>query len=211
MTDVKICGLSDPQGIDDAIMAGARFIGLVFVPDSPRFVSMETAALLARRVPAGVRTVGLFVNPGDAILEHAVSSVPLDMIQLHGDETPGRVAEVKSRTALSVMKAMRVADEDDLIAAPGFEAAADWLLFDKKSDETYGGTGESFDWSLLKDRTFKKPWMLAGGLNAANVADALRVLSPDAVDVSSGVELARGIKDSGKITAFIQSVQESTN
>ena len=208
MTAVKICGLSTPETLQAAIEAGVRYVGFVFVEKSPRHVSFDTAWNLARAVPTGVRSVGLFVDPDDETLERILTGVQLDMVQLHGNETPGRVAEIKSKYAMPVMKAIRVADESDLENVEGFEAAADWLLFDAKIDGLQGGTGHSFDWNLLKDRTFSKPWMLGGGLNADNVGEALSILAPDAVDVSSGVESAPGIKDPQKIVSFINAVSK---
>ena len=204
---VKICGLSTPETLKAAIDAGARYVGFVFYAPSPRNVSFDTAWNLARAVPTGVRSVGLFVDPSDEELEKILTGIQLDMIQLHGDETPGRVAEIKAKYAMPVMKAIRVASAADLEGLEGYEAAADWLLFDAKIDGEQGGTGHSFDWNILKDRAFTKPWMLGGGLNADNIGEALSILSPDAVDVSSGVEIARGVKEAGKIKAFIDAVK----
>lgn len=211
MTAVKICGLSEPETLKATISAGARFVGFVFYPPSPRFVDFDIAYELARQVPTGVRSVGLFVDPGDEELHRITSSIQLDMIQLHGNETPGRVAEVKTKTNMPVMKAIRVATQSDLKGIEGFEAAADWLLFDSRPPKADlpGGTGECFDWSILNGREFKKPWMLGGGLNADNIKEALSILSPTAVDVSSGVESSRGIKDASKIKSFIQRVKEA--
>ncbi len=208
MAGVKICGISDPENLQAAIKSGARYVGFVFYPASPRNVSFDIAWNLARAVPTGVRSVGLFVNPTDDELEHVLTGIQLDMVQLHGDESPGRIAEIKGRYAMPVMKAIRVANPEDLKGLDGFESAADWLLFDAKPEgaDLPGGTGHSFDWNILAGRTFKKPWMLGGGLDAENVGEALSILSPDAVDVSSGVEKSRGIKDPDKITAFIKAV-----
>lgn len=211
MTAVKICGLSEPQTLQTAISAGARFVGFVFYAPSPRYVEFDIAYELARQVPTGVRSVGLFVNPSNEEISHVTSTIQLDMIQLHGDESPGRVAEIKALTNMPVMKALRVASADDLEGLDGFEAAADWILFDSKPPKADlpGGTGESFDWNILSGREFKKPWMLGGGLNADNIKEALSILSPTAVDVSSGVESSRGVKDSEKIKSFIQCVKEA--
>lgn len=207
MKSVKICGLSEPETLSTTIDAGARYVGFVFYPPSPRNVSFDTAWNLARAVPTGVRSVGLFVDPTDEQLERIVTGIQLDMIQLHGEESPGRIAEIKARYSMPVMKAIRVREERDLEAVAGFESAADWLLFDAKSDKAPGGTGESFDWGLLKRKSFSKPWMLSGGLNADNVGEALAQLSPDALDISSGVESAPGIKDPARIKAFIDAVK----
>lgn len=211
MTHIKICGISDPDNLRVAIDAGARFVGFVFYPPSPRHVSFDTAWNLARAVPTGVRSVGLFVDPENDFLKEVTSGIQLDMVQLHGNETPGRIAEIKELTHVPIMKAVRVAEASDLDNVAGFEAAADWLLFDAKAknSDLPGGTGESFDWNLLKGRGFKKPWMLGGGLNVSNVREALSVLKPDAVDVSSGVEKSRGVKDPDKIKSFIHAVKNA--
>lgn len=209
MTKVKICGLSEPETLAAAVDAGARFVGFVFYPPSPRNVSFDIAWNLARAVPTGVRSVGLFVDPDDALLERVLTGIQLDMVQLHGDETPQRIAEIKARYAMPVMKAIRVGSSDDLDGIAAYEDAADWLLFDAKppNADLPGGTGERFDWNILAGRDFKKPWMLSGGLDADNVQDALSILKPDAVDISSGVESARGVKDAAKIKAFIEAVK----
>ena len=211
MTAVKICGLSDPQNLQTAIDAGTRFVGFVFYEPSPRNVSFDTAWNLARAVPTSLRSVGLFVDPDDELLERVLTRIQLDMVQLHGNETPGRVAEIKDKYKMEVMKAIRVREESDLEGIEGFEAAADWLLFDSKPEKATlpGGTGHSFDWSLLEGRTFSKPWMLGGGLSPENVGDAIKQLSPNAVDVSSGVESAPGQKDPAKIKAFIEAVKST--
>ena len=208
-TTVKICGLSDPENLAVAIETGARLVGFVFYEPSPRNVSFDIAWNLARAVPTSIRSVGLFVDPEDALLDQIVTGIQLDMIQLHGNETPGRINEIKEKYNMPVMKAIRVREESDLDNVAGFEAAADWLLFDSKHEKATlpGGTGHSFDWSLLEGRTFSKPWMLGGGLNPENVADAIKQLSPDAVDVSSGVESIPGQKDPAKIKAFIEAVK----
>lgn len=208
-TAIKICGLSTPVTLACAIESGARYIGFVFYPPSPRHVEIDTAKELGLQIPTGVRAVGLFVNPTDEQLENTLGKVGLDMIQLHGDETPARVTEIKDKTKMPVMKAIRVATESDLDNIEDFEAAADWLLFDAKSPDKYGGTGHSFDWNILKGKTFSRPWMLGGGLNADNVGEALSILSPDAVDVSSGVESTKGVKDIEKIKAFINATKNA--
>lgn len=210
MTDVKICGIKDPENLNAAINAGARYIGFVFYPPSPRHVSFDVAWNLARAVPTGMRSVGLFVDPDHDELEHIVSGIQLDVIQLHGSESPGKVQTIRDKFKMPVMKAIRVAEEKDLDDVAGYEAVADWLLFDAKvPDDLPGGTGHSFDWAILKDRTFSKPWMLGGGLTPENVGDALSILSPDAVDVSSGVESSRGQKDPTKIKTFIETVKSA--
>lgn len=207
MTDVKICGITTPDAMTAAIEGGAGFVGLVFYPKSPRHLSLEVAAYLAAYVPVHVRKVGLFVDPTDEMLQQTLDAVRLDMLQLHGAESPGRVAEIKHRFGVPVMKALPVASAEDLQMVPGFEAAADWLLFDARGTPGMpGGNGLPFDWTLLKDFSSSRPWMLAGGLTPDNVAQALSVLEPDAVDVSSGVESASGVKDPAKIRAFLNVV-----
>ncbi len=211
MTDVKICGLSTPDTLQTAIEAGARFVGFVFYPRSPRNVSFDIAWNLARAVPTGVRSVGLFVDPEDALLERILTGIQLDMVQLHGEETPERVAQIKAQYSMPVMKAIRVSTAQDLEGVEAYEAVSDWLLFDAKPENATlpGGTGQSFDWNILKGRMFKKPWMLSGGLTADTVQKALRILKPDAVDVSSGVESVPGQKDPEKIKSFIKAVKSN--
>lgn len=208
MVAVKICGITEPDNLKIACEAGARFVGFVFFPPSPRYVAPEIAADLVRQIPSGVRAVGLFVDPTDQELLHITSTAALDMIQLHGDETPERVAQIAALTNLPILKAIRLRAPEDVNLAQEYEDVADWLLFDSKIDHDLpGGTGQRFDWEILKGKTFAKPWMLSGGLDADNIADALKILSPDAVDVSSGVESARGVKDPEKIKAFISAVK----
>ncbi len=208
MTAVKICGLKDTNNLRAAVEAGTDFVGFVFYSDSPRATDYHSAANLRQLTPAHVKAVGLFVNPTDAELEK-YAGLRLDMLQLHGSETPERVAEIRRKSNLPVMKAIAVADTGDLKTIPAFESVADWILLDAKVPGEHGGTGQSFDWALLKGRTFHKPWMLSGGLNPGNVAEALKIAQPTAVDVSSGVESARGVKDSAKIRAFIETVKKS--
>lgn len=204
MTAVKICGLRDPENLRVAAEAGARFAGFVFYPSSPRFVETEIARILAEKLPERLRGVGLFVDPSDEDITRILDAVPLDMIQLHGEESPARVAAIAALANLPVIKAIRLREPEDVAEAAKYEDVADWLLFDSRVDHDLpGGTGQRFDWEILKGRTFKKPWMLSGGLMPENVAEALKILRPDALDVSSGVEKARGIKDPEKIRAFI--------
>lgn len=209
MTDVKICGLSKPETLAAAINAGARYVGFVFYTPSPRNIAPDTAKELALAVPTGVRNVGLFVDPTDEQLEETLGIVPLDMLQLHGQESPARIAEIKAKFAMPVMKAINIREAADLNTVPAYEAVIDYLLFDSKPEKSTlpGGTGEKFDWTLLAGRTFSKPWMLSGGLTPENVADAIAQLSPTAVDVSSGVESTPGTKDAAKIKAFIEAAK----
>lgn len=205
---VKICGLTEPETLRAAIDGGARWIGLVFYPPSPRSVAPSLAAELARMVPTAVRTVGLFVDADDDFLDHVVSQVPFDLLQLHGKETPERVAAVKAAFNIPVMKAIKVGGPEDLERAKDYAAVCDRLLFDAKPPAKVaalpGGNGIAFDWTLLTGRTWSRPWMLSGGLNAGNLADAIRTTGAPAVDVSSGVEDRPGHKDPALIRAFLE-------
>ncbi len=205
---VKICGISEPETLRAAVEGGARWIGLVFYPPSPRYVAPPLAAELARMIPTAVRTVGLFVDPDDEFLEAVVSQVPFDMLQLHGKETPQRVAAVKAAFNIPVMKAIKIGGPEDLERAAEYAHACDRLLFDAKPPAKVaalpGGNGIAFDWTLLNGRSWPKPWMLSGGLNVGNVADAVRTTGAVAVDVSSGVEDRPGHKDPELIRAFLK-------
>jgi len=209
MTQVKICGITNGAALDAATKSGARFAGLVFHAKSPRNIAPEKAAPLVGSASASITTVGLFVDPDDDTLRRVLSLVPLGMVQLHGNETPARVAAVKILTGLPVMKAIRIGTRDDMAGIDAYAAIADWLLFDAKVDGAQGGTGCAFDWTILENFKTSKPWMLAGGLHADNVRAALAQLRPDAVDVSSGVESAPGVKDACKIAAFVESVRHA--
>lgn len=206
---IKICGIKTPDILAVAASAGARFAGFVFVPESPRYIHPEQARLLSRQLPTGLRSVGLFVDPSDEELAHVLEAVSLDFIQLHGNESPARIAAIKSRFHLPVIKAFALASPSDLQQINDYISVIDWILFDAKAPATSqiaGGNGVAFDWSILKDKKFAKPWMLSGGLTPDNVAEALSLLSPDAVDVSSGVESTRGVKDAQKIRDFCEAV-----
>lgn len=207
----KICGINDETAMRTAVEAGARYVGLVFYPPSPRALDPDTAAALAALVPAGVTRVGLFVDPDDALIDTVLAKVPLDLIQLHGDESPDRCVELRGRTGLPVMKVIKVANADDLEATRAYTGAVDWLMFDAKApkemtDALPGGNALAFDWTLLSAHDWPVPWMLAGGLNAENVADAVRASGAGIVDVSSGVEAAPGRKDPDRIRAFLEEV-----
>lgn len=208
MVKVKICGLSDAAAVAAAVAAGADYLGFVFYARSPRYVSAAQAALLARGVPARVGRVGLFVDAGDAEIAGPVRAGAIDHLQLHGQETPERVAEIRALFGLPVIKAVPIAAPEDMAVAAGFEAAADMLLFDAKppaSENTLpGGNGQVFDWELITGHVWRRPWMLSGGLNVRNLADAVRISGAGIVDVSSGVERAPGIKDAEKIRAFVE-------
>lgn len=204
---VKICGLSRPGDVEAAASAGAAYVGFVFFPKSPRNISVETARALALEVPAGVAKVALTVDATDADLDEIVENVPLDMLQLHGKESPERVREVRQRYGLPVMKAVGISGAEDLPAIDAYEAVADQLLIDAKPPrgaDLPGGNGLSFDWRLLAGRKYwTKPWMLAGGLTPDNVAEAVRLTGARQVDVSSGVEASRGVKDPSLIRDFV--------
>jgi phosphoribosylanthranilate isomerase len=207
---VKICGLRTVADVAAAASAGAAYAGFVFFPKSPRHLTVEAARLLAHAAPEGLCKVALVVDAGDAALDALVEAVPLDMLQLHGHESPERVAEVKARYGLPVMKAMGVADEGDLAGLLEMSLAADQLLIDAKPPkgaDLPGGNGLAFDWRLLVGRKWLRPWMLAGGLTAENVAQAVRLTGARQVDVSSGVESAPGVKDAGRIAAFVEAAQ----
>lgn len=204
---VKICGLSRPEDVTAAARAGAVYGGFVFFPKSPRAVSADVAQALAVDAPVGLAKVALVVDADDALIDEITTKVPLDMLQLHGKESPERVAELRARTGLPVMKAIGVSGEDDLPAIDVYSQVADQLLIDAKPPKDAvlpGGNGLSFDWRLLQGRKYwTKPWMLAGGLTPDNVAEAVRLTRARQVDVSSGVESAPGVKDAAKIDAFV--------
>ncbi|TGN62248.1 phosphoribosylanthranilate isomerase [Paracoccus liaowanqingii] len=205
MAEVKICGLREPAHVTAAVEAGARYLGFVFFPKSPRAVTGAEAAALSADLPVGVAKVGLFVDPSDALLTEVLDAVALDIVQLHGHETPERVAEVKALTGLPVMKAVGISGPDDLVLLTEYGVVADMLLVDAKPPkgaDLPGGNGLAFDWRLLVGRRWLRPWMLAGGLTPDNVAEAVRLTGAPAVDVSSGVESAAGVKDSTRIEAF---------
>jgi len=205
-TRVKICGLTEAAHVDAAAQAGATYVGLVFFPRSPRHLPLPQAAALALMVPMGIAKVALVVDADDAALDAIVQAVPLDMLQLHGHESPARVAEIRARFGLPVMKAVGIAEEADLAAIAGYAQVADQILIDAKPPKDAalpGGNGLAFDWRLIAGREWERPWMLAGGLTPANVAEAIRLTGARQVDVSSGVESAPGIKDPAAIAAFI--------
>lgn len=207
---VKICGLSTPETIDAAADAGAAYVGFVFFPKSPRYVDYAKARDLALHVPDGVAKVALVVNADDAALDLLTTEVPLDMLQLHGSETPKRVQEIKSRYGLPVMKAVGIADAADLPELARYEAVADQLLVDTKAPkgaDRPGGNAQTFDWDLIAGRDWARPWMLAGGLTQENVAQAIAQTGARQIDLSSGVESAPGVKDPALISAFIQAAQ----
>lgn len=202
---VKICGINAPEAVDAALRAGADFAGLMLHPRSPRHVAREQAAALAVLLRGRARIVTVLVDPDDEALTAAVTAVKPDFIQFHGNETPDRVAYVRARYGVEVIKVISVADAADLTAVPRYEAVADMLMFDTKAPagaSREGGLGTAFDWKILQGRSFTRPWLLAGGLNTDNVARAIRITGAPGVDVSSGVETAPGRKAPELIAAF---------
>lgn len=190
-----------------AVDAGAAYLGFVFFPRSPRAVTLDQAAALCRDVRPGVAKVALVVDPDDATLDALLAQVPVDILQLHGQEPPARVAEVRARYGLPVMKAVGVADANDLLTLESYFKVADQLLVDAKPPRDAvlpGGNGMSFDWRLIAGRRWPVPWMLAGGLTPANVAEAIAMTGAQQVDVSSGVETTSGVKSIELIQAFMQ-------
>lgn len=207
---VKICGLTDEEAVDAAIDAGADFVGVVFFDKSPRNVSIERANELLEFVPEEVQRVGLFVDPSNEFLDQVMNNLRLDLFQFHGTETPQRIDDVHMEYGMPVMKALGISSAADLDAAREYADVCDWLLFDAKApagSDRPGGNATAFDWSLLAGRKWPCPWMLAGGLHAGNVAEAVRLSGARAVDVSSGVENAPGVKDAEKIAAFIRAAK----
>ncbi|MBE0534016.1 MAG: phosphoribosylanthranilate isomerase [Rhodospirillales bacterium] len=205
--DVKICGLSTPEAVKAAAAGGARYIGFVFFPPSPRFVKPAVAAELGGYAPGSVIRVGLTVDADDAALAGIVADACVERLQLHGRETPERVAEVRRSFGLPVIKALPIAGADDVAAARAYEDVADMLLFDARPPagaDRPGGNALSFDWRLLADAKWRLPWMLAGGLTAANLAEAVHQSGAGTVDVSSGVEDQPGVKDILKIQEFLR-------
>ena len=207
---VKICGVTSQQLMRDVGNAGAQYAGLVFFEKSPRNLSLDKARSIALEAPTGLAKVALVVNPSDRFLDSLTTTVPLDMIQLHGSETPERVSEIKQKTGLPVMKAIGVAEKEDLKKLEDYATVADQLMVDAKPAKDAilpGGNGYAFDWRLLQGRRWTGPWMLAGGLNPENVAQAIAITGAQQIDVSSGVEICPGKKDKQKINAFVRAAQ----
>ena len=210
--ETKICGLSTPETLDAAVAGGARWVGFVTYPRSPRHISTDVLRALGVRVPKSVGRVGLFVDPDDALLDERLATGAIDMLQLHGSETPERVAALKARTGKAVMKVIKVAKPEDVergIAA--YASVADRLMFDTADGILPGGNAKAFDWTILSGRILDRmgplPWLLAGGLTPDNVAEAVRVTGAHTVDVSSGVESSRGVKSVELIRAFLDRVK----
>jgi len=207
---IKICGLTTPEALDVALESGADLVGFVFFPPSPRTLGWEAARTLGARVHGRAGKVALTVNASDETLAKIVESLEPDMLQLHGNETPERVAVVRSKFGLPVMKMVPIAERADLSPIRVYSHVADRLLFDARAPEGAtrpGGLGKAFDWNLLKGVNPGVPYMLSGGLDANNVAEALGITNAPGVDVSSGVERSAGVKDPDKIRAFIRAAR----
>lgn len=211
---MKICGLGERPALEAALAGGARFVGFVFYPPSPRSVSHDVAGTLASLVPPTTERVGVFVDPRDDDLMATLKRVPLELIQLHGSESVARIEAVRALTGKRVIKAVKVASAADVAAAAPFTAVADWLLYDAKAPPGQGlglpgGNALAFDWTLLAGRASKgrEGWLLSGGLTVDNVRDAIKVAGAPAVDVSSGVERAPGRKDPALVRAFLAAAQ----
>jgi len=209
---IKICGLKTPAALDAALEAGADLVGFVFFPPSPRHVGFEAARTLAERVKNRARKVAVSVDATDELLKSAIAALKPDLLQLHGREPPERVAVIRSRFGLPVMKALPISERADLSSVHLQANVADLLMFDARAPREAtrpGGLGMSFDWRLLENLALRVPFVLSGGLDAGNVAEAIRITQPDGVDVSSGVEQAPGEKDVDKIRAFIRAAREA--
>lgn len=204
--EVKICGVNTPEALRWAAEAGADFVGLVFFPASPRAVTPAQSGAISGSLVGGPKRVGLFVDPEDALLEAALAATALDFLQLHGEESPARVAEIRARFGVPVMKALGIATEADLVQIAAYAEVADRLLLDAKPPPDAvlpGGNAAPFEWRLARLARINRPWLLAGGLTPANVAEAIAASGAPGVDVSSGVERSRGVKDPGLIRAFV--------
>ena len=209
---IKICGLKTPETLEAAIAAGADWVGFVFFAKSPRHVSLDEAKALGQIVGSRAKKVALSVDADDAALADIEKALTPDFHQLHGHESPERVAAIRAKIGRPVIKAIGIADAADLEAARTYETAADWLLLDAKppkNAELPGGNGLPFDWHLLSGLDLQKPFMVSGGLDPSNVGEAIAISHPAGVDVSSGVEAAPGIKDPAKIRAFIEAARRA--
>lgn len=206
---IKICGINTPEALDAAIRARADHAGFVFFAKSPRHVTTAQAAELGARASGRISRVGLFVDAGDAAIAEAVEAARLDVLQLHGEETPERAAQLRARFAVPVWKALPVAAASDVARAHAYAGAADLVLFDARTPKGAlpGGMGLSFDWSLIANWKGPIAWGLAGGLNPDNVTEAVRLTGAPLVDTSSGVESAPGVKDEDRIIAFCRAVR----
>jgi phosphoribosylanthranilate isomerase len=209
---VKICGITSSEAANATLRAGADFAGLVFFEKSPRHLSLPQAATLAGMLRGRARVVTLLVDPPDSMVDGVIAAVSPDFVQLHGNESPGRVAAIRARAARPIIKAIAVADSGDVVRAHAYEEMAYYLLFDAKADASAtrpGGWGAAFDWQLVAGRTFKRPFGLAGGLTPENVERAIQVSRAQLVDASSGVEDAPGRKSAEKIAAFVAAARNA--
>jgi phosphoribosylanthranilate isomerase len=208
---VKICGINSAAAADAAVRAGADFGGLVFFAKSPRHLTLDQAALLASRMRGRLKLAALVVEEGDEQLAAIATRIKPDFFQLHGKETPERVAGIRARFSIPVIKALPLAEPSDLDQVAAYEAMSEMFLFDATPDASAtrpGGHGASFDWRMLKGRRFNRPWFLAGGLTPENVARAIEVSGAERVDVSSGVESAPGVKSDARITEFVAAAKQ---
>ncbi len=209
--DVKICGLGTSQAVAAAVDGGAAYLGFVFFPPSPRCVTPDETSKLAAAVPEGIAKVGLVVDADDQALRTILSRAPLDFLQLHGNEQPRRVRDIKDQFGLGIIKAIAVSGPDDIEKARTFEDVADLLLFDAKPPEGAarpGGNAFVFDWRLINGvKSWRLPWLLAGGIDAGNLAAAVHISGAAAVDVSSGVEDQPGVKSAEKISTFLRAAK----
>lgn len=209
---VKICGINSAEAADAAARGGADFAGLVFHPKSPRHVMPEVARSLAQRLRGRVRLVALVVDPRDEDIVHVMNNAVPDFLQLHGAESPARVSEIRERFGIPLIKVLPIAEAADFAMVPAYEETADMLMFDAKppanADRT-GGHGVAFDWQLLRSQTISRPWFLAGGLSPENVARAIAASNAPGVDVSSGVEIASGVKSPEMIESFIAAARST--
>jgi phosphoribosylanthranilate isomerase len=207
----KICGLTDETAVSAAVDHGADMLGFIFFPPSPRNLAAEQAEALLQNVPSGIDRVGVFVDPDNDFLDRILAKARLDLLQLHGSETPERCRAISVFFGLPIIKAIKVASKADLKTAKDYEDGVDWLMFDAqapKDAKLPGGNGVAFDWSLMQGADFKRPWLLSGGLTPDNLPQAIKQSGAKAVDVSSGVESAPGRKDPKKIAAFLAAARQ---
>ena len=210
MIEIKLCGLKEPSHIEAAFSLGIKYLGFVFFDKSPRFLRNDSAKSLISLTPPGIIKVGLVVNPSDECL-NSISGLNLDMIQLHGSESIDRVKEIKSKFNFSLIKAIGIKEKKDLDLVESYSEVADHLLIDAKPSSNTslpGGNGIKFDWTILEKKSWSFPWFLAGGLNANNITEALRMTKAKKVDLSSGVEDSNGRKSINKITSFVKKIKK---
>ena len=210
MIEIKLCGLKEPSHIEAAFNLGIKYLGFVFFEKSPRFLRNDSAKSLISLTPPGIIKVGLVVNPSDECL-NSISGLNLDMLQLHGSESIDRVKEIKSKFNFSLIKAIGIKEKKDLDLVERYSEVADHLLIDAKPSSNTslpGGNGIKFDWTILEKKSWSFPWFLAGGLNANNITEALRMTKAKKVDLSSGVEDSNGRKSINKITSFVKKIKK---